>query len=76
MWGMQEPPQKRGEETWLQVQIKKALETYMEACIMDWVEEWKKRDPYFLDMEGYLKFVEQKERETQVSRYRRVRDEP
>jgi len=33
---------------------------------MDWVEEWKKRDPYFLDMEGYLKFVEQKERETQV----------
>jgi len=33
---------------------------------MDWVEEWRKRDPYFLDMDGFLKFVEQKERELQV----------
>jgi len=32
----------------------------------DWVEEWKKRDPYFLDMDGFLKFVKQKETEIRV----------
>jgi len=34
--------------------------------LTDLVEEWKKRDPYFLDMEGFLKFVEQRENELQV----------
>jgi len=34
--------------------------------LTDLVEEWKKRDPYFLDTEGFLKFVEQKEKELQV----------
>jgi len=33
---------------------------------MDWLEEWKKRDPYLQDMDGFLKFVEQKEKELQV----------
>ena len=33
---------------------------------MSLVEEWKKTDPYMLDMDGFLKFVEQKEGELQV----------
>lgn len=33
---------------------------------MDWIEEWKKRDPYFQDIEGFQKFIEQKERELHV----------
>ena len=33
---------------------------------MDWLEEWKKHDPYLLDTEGFLRFVEQKESELHV----------
>ena len=34
--------------------------------MVDLVEEWKKRDPYFQDVEGFQKFIEQKENELQV----------
>jgi len=33
---------------------------------MDLVEEWKRRDPYLSDMDGFLEFVEQKEGELHV----------
>ena len=38
----------------------------MEEVGQDWVEEWKKKDPYFLDMDGFLSFVEQKKTEIRV----------
>ena len=28
---------------------------------MNWVEEWRKRDPYLIDTEGFLQFIKQKE---------------